>query len=141
MAYGGGAYGSAYLDRTVEYVSAVHSKGVIIWDITNNQEQKYPNEGISPKIWTNFPNGRLSLFITTSGTFPGMTYIEQTLSVIRLVSFTTGETAVSVSCSNWGHNTNTNVIPSSIIQNADGSIMVTYTNHAGVKREHTFKGW
>ena len=145
LKFGGAAYGSisSTLDRKVEYVSVVHNKGVILWDIAKNQEVKYPKEGIASNIWTDFPNGRISAFVLSTGFVAGMTYEEEVSggAVIYLTSFSTGQITAASLCTNWGHNNNTNIISSKIVQNADGSITVKYTNHAGVKREHTFKDW
>jgi hypothetical protein len=140
LRFGGAAYGSFFLDRTAEYVSVVHKKGIIIWDCQKEQETKIPMENIAANIWTDFPNGKISAFTFDSGIIIGMSYIvvKNGASVVYINEFETGELAAATLCSNFPHNNNTNVIPATVRVNANGTLTVSYTNHLGIAKEKDF---
>jgi hypothetical protein len=41
----------------------------------------------------------------------------------------------------WYFNNNTNIIPTTIVQNADGLITMSYSGYEGRKYSYTFTGW
>ena len=143
LKFGGASYMNLAPSYIYDCIVVVHNKGLIIWDRRSLAETKYPKENIASNIWTEFPNGRLS-YCTDFGA--GMTYITAANGGnIRQVSLSTGQLLFSSLSSNWSFNGNTNIIPSTIIQNADGTLTVKYTWLSGFPGEatweYTFKGW
>jgi hypothetical protein len=125
---------------------------VILYDVQNNREIRISNAGINPKVWTEydhdspFPrmdnNARLSFGTTeyyaeicisyrTIGTPP--------YSWIRFIALSTNQLIFAASGGLF--NNNTNLLPSTIKQNPDGSLTVEGINADGVKLSHTFTGW
>jgi hypothetical protein len=149
--FGGASYGVSLLlsygpHAKLEYISVVHSKGVIIYDVQDNKEIKIPNSDIAANVWTDNADKARILSVGTnrdSQILPSICHVELVGGDkhLRFVALTTGSWVIGSPLSSWAFNGNTNVIPSIIIQNADGSITIEATDADGNKLSHKFTGW
>jgi hypothetical protein len=144
LKFGGASYSwemPGVIGTTIVF-AIVHKNGVkfhIEQRASPNQfDPKFSMAEIAPKVWE--ISGRLSA-CPGSIWYYGMSYIDRTDGVICIDGLSTGELIAASLCSNWGFNNNTNIIPTTIVQNADGSITMSYVDYTGVKREYTFTGW
>jgi hypothetical protein len=153
--FGGASYGDNSLlpynqiDKVI-YLSVVHKQGVILYDVQNNKEIKIPHSGINPKVWTEYDkeyprmdnNARLS-FCTTEY-FAEISISYRTIIVnslmIEFIALSTNKLVGSLK-GYYTFNNNTNLIPSSIKQNAAGGLIVEAVDAFGIKISHTFTGW
>jgi hypothetical protein len=148
--YGGAAYGiisslTGYNSR-VGYISVIHPNGVIIHDVANNRDLKYPLAGIHAKAWSEYADRNRRISVRTDGSAGA----EACMSSIRIFSgnpeaihfirFSDG-LLNSERADRWEFNGHTNIIPSTIIHNADGSITIEATDTDGAGLSHTFTGW
>ena len=130
--------------RTIVF-AAVYKDGIafqsMLMDGTDSRYQWFPNSGINSAMWdkANENSGsRLSVFVGPIWEY-GITYPTIFASVphIGLTRITTGTSIYSV-VESWAYNGNTNLIPTIMVQNANGSITMSCKDINGVVHTHTF---
>jgi hypothetical protein len=145
FAFGGASYGilcienEFRIDSYPEYLFIVNKQKVISYDVENNIEVVSSIEDISTEdFWNN--EGKLAV-----AHIMGKYNLAMSYSVVRadgginiIFRYAYQGRGNVVNSSSFSFNNNTNVIPTTIIQNGDGSVTMTYTNRQGIKREHTF---
>jgi hypothetical protein len=144
LKFGGASYGViAFENSPFEVLAIVHEKGVKFYDFRQGKEINYANKDIDSKVWDLYPaeKRRLSFFIDDNIVIAGLSYFYRAdeIKYVYLTDYrysTTFYTSYS-----WSLTGGTNVIPTTITQNADGSVTMSYINHEGVFRTYTFTAW
>ena len=145
LQYGGCTYAmrAVGVQNTIVF-SAVHKDGIAFQskfiDGTDPRYQWFPNANINSAMWDAAKansGSRLSLFVSTTWDY-GITYPTILISwpVIDIIQ-TSGERGSSNTTS-WSFNGNTNLIPTTVVQNADGSITMSCKDINGKTQTHTF---
>jgi hypothetical protein len=145
LEFGGASY-TWYGELTSNYITfaIVHKNGTVFHveqNFSPNQmDKKFNMDEINQEIWE--INGRLSVWSGSTWSY-GMSYmtlsdgLEPYIILKELNTPTTGIAAKRF----WSFNNNTNIIPTAIIQNPDGSITMNCTDYMGVVHSYTFTGW
>ena len=146
LQYGGCTYAmrAVGVQRTVVF-AAVHKDGIAFQskfiDETDLRYQWFSNANINSAMWNAAKanlGSRLSVFVGPVweyGTTYPITY--NAYSYIALLRMTEGDQIRSV-VESWGFNGNTNLIPTTVVQNADGSITMSCKDINGFVQSHTF---
>jgi hypothetical protein len=152
MLYGGATYPWGYDPPAIAWV-AVHKNGLAFHtEMTDNsysEDQRFTNSVIDGAVWDarNNPNSRFSMWfggyvgeILQDNEY-GMSYpdIIQNVPIVRLV-FTDGRMS-STRATEWTYNNNSNLIPTTFVQNADGSITMSCKDYNGKVWSYTFSSW
>ena len=129
--------------RTIVF-AAVHKDGIAFQstfiDETNPRYQWFPNSDINSKMWDAAkanPGSRLSLFVSTAWNY-GITYLTTDFSWLEIEMIRTNGSKGGSVVESWSYNGNTNLIPTTVVQNANGSITMSCKDFNGVVHTHTF---
>ena len=146
LQYGGCTYAmrGVGIQHTIVF-AAIHRDGVAFQstfiDGTDLRYQWFPNSAINVAIWDAAkanPGSRLAVFVGPVWEY-GITFpiTHNSYPYIALVIATTGEQVRSV-VESWAFNGNTNLIPTTVVQNADGSLTIKCKDINGNTHTHTF---
>jgi len=146
LKFGGASYAWGFDPPTITW-AAVHKNGLAFHavqiDNSYSEDQRFANSAINSALWDagNNPNSRLSMFYDSRGNSYGMGYpdILQDIPIVRLRD--TNGIGHSTRASEWSFNNNSNLIPTTFVQGANGSITMSCTNYNGKAWSYTFNTW
>jgi hypothetical protein len=108
--------------------------------VPNQPDKRVNIAEIRQEVWE--ACGKLSAWMIEGSLQYGATYpafAQDGTPLIRLVEI--GTAFNSARASAWAFNGNTNIIPTTITQNTDGSVTMSCVDHQGKNHSYTFTDW